>query len=241
MSFLVGGVSAAGGYLALGSPGRSNTESNSAAAHSGDIAAGNGADGPLSNLALTGPDSLYTPMDAADPATSKPKPDDTADTPATTDSAAPPSPSDTPPPSTPPAAPKPPTSTTVKASSGGGSLADQVVTLVNQERATAGCGPLAAESHLATAAQDFSEDMSARHYFSHVTPEGVTFDKRIIAAGYPKPGAENIAMGSTTAAQTMTLWMNSPGHRANILNCKLNKIGVGVATAGFYWTQDFGF
>jgi uncharacterized protein YkwD len=120
-------------------------------------------------------------------------------------------------------------------------VAAQVVALVNQERAKVGCGALTSESHLAKAAQDFSEDMSARRFFSHVNPEGVTFDARISAAGYPRPGAENIAMGSTTAAQTMTLWMNSPGHRTNILNCKLNKIGVGVATAGWYWTQDFGF
>jgi uncharacterized protein YkwD len=84
--------------------------------------------------------------------------------------------------------------------------------------------------------------MSTRNYFSHTTPEGVPFDHRIRNAGYSRPGAENIAKGSTTAAQTMQLWMNSHGHRANILNCKLTKLGVGVATAGWYWTQDsFGY
>jgi uncharacterized protein YkwD len=86
-----------------------------------------------------------------------------------------------------------------------------------------------------------SDDMSTRNYFSHTTPEGVPFDHRIRNAGYSRPGAENIAKGSTTAAQTMQLWMNSHGHRANILNCKLTKLGVGVATAGWYWTQDFGY
>jgi uncharacterized protein YkwD len=82
---------------------------------------------------------------------------------------------------------------------------------------------------------------STRNYFSHTTPEGVPFDHRIRNTGYSRPGAENIAKGSTTAAQTMQLWMNSHGHRANILNCKLTKLGVDVATAGWYWTQDFGY
>jgi uncharacterized protein YkwD len=112
---------------------------------------------------------------------------------------------------------------------------------VNEARAQAGCAPVTAESHLTNAAQEHSDDMSARNYFSHDTPEGVTFDKRIEAAGYAQPGAENIAEGSTSAQQTMQLWMNSSGHRQNILNCSLTKLGVGVATDGWYWTQDFGY
>ena len=112
---------------------------------------------------------------------------------------------------------------------------------MNRERAKAGCAPVSSESHLAAAAQGHSDDMSTRNYFSHTTPEGVPFDHRIRNTGYSRPGAENIAKGSTTAAQTMQLWMNSHGHRANILNCKLTKLGVGVATAGWYSTQDFGY
>jgi uncharacterized protein YkwD len=242
MSFLVGGISAGSGYVLLDSPGKANTLSNTSLALPSVIAAGVGANGPLSNLALSGPNSLYTPLDATDPAAPRTKPEETGDSPAPTNSAAPAAASsDPPPPSAPPAESKSSAPTVAKVSSGDSSLAGQVVTLVNKERATAGCGALTSESHLTKAAQDFSEDMSARHYFSHVTPEGVPFDKRIIAAGYPKPGAENIAMGSATASQTMTLWMNSPGHRANILNCKLTKIGVGIASSGWYWTQDFGF
>lgn len=112
---------------------------------------------------------------------------------------------------------------------------------MNQKRAEEGCAPVSDESHLADAAQGHSDDMSARNYFSHTTPEGVTFDQRIRNAGYSKPGAENIAKGQRTPAQVMDAWMNSSGHRANILNCKLTKIGIGVATNGWYWTQNFGY
>ena len=118
---------------------------------------------------------------------------------------------------------------------------DRVVALVNQNRADAGCGPLQVESHLVAAAQEHSSDMAARDYFAHTTPEGATFDERIKTAGYPLPGAENIARGQKNAEQVMKDWMNSAGHKANILNCQLKVIGVGLDTNGFYWTQDFGF
>ncbi len=117
----------------------------------------------------------------------------------------------------------------------------QVVGLVNDERSKAGCGPVAEEPHLDRAAQGHSDDMSARDYFSHDTPEGDDFADRITEAGYPRPGAENIAKGASSAEQVMQMWMNSSGHRDNILNCSLKKIGVGVATSGWYWTQDFGY
>jgi uncharacterized protein YkwD len=116
----------------------------------------------------------------------------------------------------------------------------RVFTLVNQARATAGCKPLANDPHLDTAAQQHSDDMANRAYFSHTTPDGVTFDKREITAGYPSPGGENIAQGQTSAQQVMTDWMNSPGHRANILNCAFVAIGIGLNTHRWDWTQDFG-
>ncbi|KAA9154285.1 CAP domain-containing protein, partial [Amycolatopsis acidicola] len=121
------------------------------------------------------------------------------------------------------------------------STAGQMLALVNEERAGAGCRALTLDSRLTDAAQRHSDDMSARDYFSHTTPEGVTFGQRIKAAGYPSPGAENIAEGSSTVAQTMRLWLNSDGHRRNILNCSYAKLGVGLARDGWYWTQDFGF
>lgn len=117
----------------------------------------------------------------------------------------------------------------------------KVVELVNQARAGAGCGPVTADDRLAKAANLHSSDMSDRGYFSHTTPEGSSFSQRIEQAGYPSPGAENIAQGHTSAEQVMDGWMESPGHKQNILNCSLKTIGVGVDAEGWYWTQDFGF
>jgi uncharacterized protein YkwD len=118
---------------------------------------------------------------------------------------------------------------------------DEVVDLVNAQRSTAGCDPLTTDPKLAQAAQDHSTDMAERDYFDHTTPEGLTFADRIVNAGYPTPGAENIAVGQQNADQVMDGWMNSDGHRANILNCDLKSIGVGLAQDGMYWTQDFGY
>jgi uncharacterized protein YkwD len=140
-----------------------------------------------------------------------------------------------PPPPSKPAAPKP---------TGDATAEGAVLTLVNQERAKAGCQPLTSDSRLATAARQHSQDMADRNYFDHTTPDGVTFDKRITNAGYRWSNAgENIAKGQKDATSVMQAWMNSPGHRANILNCKFKNIGVGLAYDGKhtpYWTQDFG-
>jgi uncharacterized protein YkwD len=120
----------------------------------------------------------------------------------------------------------------------------QVVTLVNQERGKAGCAALTVDSRLTTAARGHSQDMAARNYFDHNTPEGVTPWTRITNAGYQfSAAAENIAEGQTTPASVMQAWMNSTGHRTNILNCNLRNIGVGLAYNTQhvpYWTQDFG-
>ena len=118
---------------------------------------------------------------------------------------------------------------------------DEVVDFVNGERAKTGCDPLTMDPKLAQAAQDHSTDMAERDYFDHTTPEGLTFADRIVNAGYPTPGAENIAVGQQNAEDVMDAWMNSDGHRANILNCDLKTIGVGLAEDGMYWTQDFGY
>lgn len=212
----------------------------------------------LSNLSLSVPDTKGRSGDALakPPAyfgqTSAPAPGGpVSGSPAPTSSSAAPTSSSAPPSSSsaaaePPAqtseAPKPtPSKAQETPRSQDSSLAGQVIDLVNAERADAGCSPVSNESHLAAAAQGHSDDMSARNYFSHTTPEGVTFDQRIRAAGYDKPGAENIAKGQSNAAKVMDAWMNSEGHRANILNCKLKKIGVGVNTKGMYWTQNFGY
>jgi uncharacterized protein YkwD len=118
-----------------------------------------------------------------------------------------------------------------------------VVRLVNLARAqfVPQCPQLQVDDRLTAAAQGHSSDMARRNYFSHTSPEGGTFDQRIRAAGYSKPGAENIAQGQRTAAKVMEAWMESSGHRQNILNCNYKNIGVGLDTDGFYWTQNFGF
>jgi uncharacterized protein YkwD len=99
------------------------------------------------------------------------------------------------------------------------------------------------DARLARAARAHSADMDHRHYFDHDSRDGRSPWDRIKAAGYPAPGAENIAMGQPTAASVMNAWMNSSGHRANILNCGLKSIGVGVQydSGGPWWTEDFGW
>jgi uncharacterized protein YkwD len=157
-------------------------------------------------------------------------------------------PSGAPPTAAPPAATTPAAPNRTKAPpppakpTGDPNVETAVLTLVNQERAKGGCQPVTADSRLATAARLHSEDMAARNFFDHTNPDGVSFAKRINNAGYQWSGAgENIAKGQATPAAVMESWMNSPGHRANILNCGFKQLGVGVAYQGRspIWTQDF--
>lgn len=120
------------------------------------------------------------------------------------------------------------------------SVADQVLALVNAARAEASCGPVAVHAALVSAAQGHADDMATHDYFSHESQDGRTFVDRATAAGYPHPGAENIAKGQPDAASVMAAWLDSPGHRANILNCELTTIGLGLNTDGMYWVQLFG-
>jgi uncharacterized protein YkwD len=148
------------------------------------------------------------------------------------------------PPSTTTTEPSDPTTTTEPPASqppADGAPADRVVALVNDERAERGCPAVRVDARLTRAASDHSSDMSKRGYFSHTSPEGVTFDQRIRATGHPGPGAENIARGQSSAESVMEAWMTSTGHRANILNCQLTAIGIGLDTNGWFWTQDFGY
>lgn len=164
-------------------------------------------------------------------------------TPGTTPAPAPTTPSDpATPPSTPTTAPAPP----VTPPGGNTSFTAQVVTLTNAERAKVGCGALTVNAILTSAAQAHSADMAAHNFFDHNSQDGRSPFDRITAAGYRfSTAAENIAAGQRTPQAVMTGWMNSPGHKANILNCALHEIGVGYATSssstyGVYWTQDFG-
>ncbi len=122
-------------------------------------------------------------------------------------------------------------------------LAKEVVILVNQERAKLGLAPLTDNWQLARVSRYKSEDMRDKNYFSHTSPTyGSPFDMlknfgiKYMAAG------ENIAMGQQTAALVMKSWMNSPGHKSNILSKNFTEIGVGIAkskSGSVYWTQMF--
>ncbi|WP_329162913.1 sigma-70 family RNA polymerase sigma factor [Streptomyces anulatus] len=121
--------------------------------------------------------------------------------------------------------------------------AEQVTELVNTERAKEGCGPVTVNDQLNTAAQRHSADMEAKDYFSHTSQDGRDPGDRITAAGYQwSTYGENIAKGQRTPADVMRSWMDSPGHRANILNCSFKEIGVGKQDSGSgpVWTQVFG-
>ncbi|MCX2181484.1 CAP domain-containing protein, partial [Streptomyces sp. SKN60] len=190
--------------------------------------------------------------DGADPATTSSSP--TA-SPSARPSSHPPKPSPSrtttkpAPPRTTAPAPRPqPTRPTSTSGSGGGTSdpnateAQQVIDLTNAERAKAGCGPVTANSLLTRAAQGHSDDMAARNFFDHTNPDGADPGDRVTATGYRwSTYGENIAKGQRTPAEVMDAWMNSPGHRANILNCSFKEIGIGIHDAGGpYWTQVFG-
>ena len=110
--------------------------------------------------------------------------------------------------------------------------------------AATGSHPLTVDARLAAAAQAHSADMVRRSFFAHESPDGRQVWDRAVAAGYAyRKVAENIAAGQRTAEDVVRGWMDSPGHRANILDRDLEQIGVGHAEGGsygVYWTQVFG-
>ena len=118
-----------------------------------------------------------------------------------------------------------------------------VLKLVNEQRAIVGCSPVAANSALTTLAENFSTQMADQDFFDHTDPSGATPWDRAEKLGITNLGGENIARGQADAAAVMDAWMNSPGHKANILNCDFKTLGVGVhlGTGGPWWTQDFGY
>ncbi|MDE7260714.1 MAG: SafA/ExsA family spore coat assembly protein [Oscillospiraceae bacterium] len=116
----------------------------------------------------------------------------------------------------------------------------EVIRLVNEIRAENGLGALAANWELSRVARYKSEDMSKNRYFSHTSPTyGTPFQMiRSFGLSYRTAG-ENIAYGQRTPAAVVDAWMNSSGHRANILNASYTQIGVGYCASGSYWTQMF--
>lgn len=124
-------------------------------------------------------------------------------------------------------------------------FADQVIELVNTARADNGLPPFAKSDVLMQMADAYATRMADRNFCSHVDPDtGLTAFDRAIEYGYQYSLlGENIAAGQTTPKAVMDGWMNSPGHRANILSADLTEIGVGVhegGSLGIYWCQEFG-
>lgn len=119
-------------------------------------------------------------------------------------------------------------------------VAAQVIQLVNQERKKNGLPALQSSASLNKMANMKAQDMLKNNYFSHTSPTyGSPFDMmHQLGITYSTAG-ENIAEGQTSAQQVMTDWMNSPGHRANILNKNYTNIGVGHSTSKNYWVQEF--
>ncbi|MFF3488320.1 CAP domain-containing protein [Streptomyces sp. NPDC002701] len=122
--------------------------------------------------------------------------------------------------------------------------AAEVLALTNAERAAAGLPPLAEDPLLTRAAQAHSADMVTRAFYSHTSPDGSEPWHRAAAAGSTRRTiGENIACGQRSPAEVVRGWMDSPGHRANILKPAFTHLGVGFAgggPAGTYWTQLFG-
>lgn len=116
----------------------------------------------------------------------------------------------------------------------------KVVELVNQHRIANGLEPLTLNVELSNVARTKSQDMKDNGYFSHTSPTyGSPFDMlKQFGISYRTAG-ENIARGQRTPQAVVDGWMNSDGHRANILNPAFTQIGVGYVAEGNYWTQLF--
>ncbi|MGB7710754.1 MAG: CAP domain-containing protein [Microcoleus sp.] len=126
---------------------------------------------------------------------------------------------------------------------------DKVLELTNLERSKLGLSALTLNTQLANAAETHSQNMALQDFFDHTGKDGSSIGTRITATGYQfSTAAENIAAGSSTPEQVLDSWMNSAGHRANILNPNLKEIGIGYyflandtgsVNWNYYWTQVF--
>ncbi|HEX5205180.1 CAP domain-containing protein [Paractinoplanes rhizophilus] len=123
-------------------------------------------------------------------------------------------------------------------------LQGDVAYLTNKQRLLHGCKSIHIDARLTKAARAHSGYMAKTGAFSHTGAGRSTFVSRVKAAHYPRPAGENIAYGFRTGVDVVKAWMASPGHRANILNCKAKTIGVGAVYArsgNVYYTQEFGY
>ena len=124
-----------------------------------------------------------------------------------------------------------------------GSYELQVLNLVNEQRANYGLSALKYSTALEAVAYAHSKDMAQNNYFSHTNLSGQSPFDRMRQAGISyRSAAENIAAGQRTPQEVVNAWMNSSGHRANILNSSVTEMGVGIYSGGsygVYWTQLF--
>ena len=117
---------------------------------------------------------------------------------------------------------------------------NEVIRLVNEIRVKNGLKALEADWQLSRVARHKSQDMKDNNYFSHTSPVyGSPFEMMKSFGISYKSAGENIAKGQSSPRAVVNAWMNSPGHRANILNSSYTKIGVGYVAKGNYWTQMF--
>ncbi|MCG3088810.1 CAP domain-containing protein [Sporosarcina cyprini] len=128
----------------------------------------------------------------------------------------------------------PPTATSASA------IEKAVLDLTNAERQKAGLKPLAMDDKLMKSARAKSADMASKKYFDHNSPTyGSPFDQMKSFGISYRSAAENIAMGQRSAEEVVKAWMESPGHRQNILTPGFTHIGIGYDANGNYWTQQF--
>ncbi len=130
---------------------------------------------------------------------------------------------------------------------------EQVLDMINAQRAEHGCAPLKLEPRLEAAAERESRDMATRHFFNHTEPDGTTPGVRVHDTGYVfQMVGENIEVNTEAPEDAVTTWMNSPGHRANILLCAFKETGIAMVEQAddqpvdgvpveykAYWTQVF--
>lgn len=117
-----------------------------------------------------------------------------------------------------------------------------VIDATNAERHANGCSDLSNDDQLTAAGMDHSKDMADNDYFSHTSQDGRSPTDRAAEHGFNRGVAENIAYGQPNAEAVVDAWMNSDGHRENILNCDYSVIGVGAVandSGTVYWVQKF--
>lgn len=140
------------------------------------------------------------------------------------------------------------------AGAAGADVAAEVLAGVNAAREAKGCAPLVSHDRLQAAAMAHSDAMARKGFFDHTGQRGDTAGDRITAQGYPwRRYAENIAAGQTSAQAVVAAWLDSPGHRRNILNCAYRETGIALTYQAddapidgnsypyrYYWVQVFG-